>query len=309
MAPLAEVLAAFLVTSLAALQVAPPAAKSRAASASPSHLKTFQTGCGSLAFAEYGSGKPIVVLAGGPGMNPAYMQPVARMLAASGRRAVLLHQRGTGRSADAISCRERMTLNGAIADLDDLRTHLGLQRLTLAGHSWGGMLAMAYAQKYPERISGLLLLDPGPIQSSSFSTEESAVLARLTPVERTALKEAKDGAPVEKIERRALFAHAENARLLEESIPASEPLWYESAGDLIGPDLARFDVTTGLRVLDAPVEVIFGREDPGFFTAKQIRDLHPGTTLIVIEDAGHYPWLEAPRQTETAIKKAAAALP
>src|ERR1700691_2734318 len=70
----------------------------------------FDSGCQTLAYLEYGQGKPLVLLAGGPGMNPAYMVPIAKMLAAGNRRVLLLHQRGTGSSVDAISCRDRMNL-------------------------------------------------------------------------------------------------------------------------------------------------------------------------------------------------------
>jgi|HubBroStandDraft_3_1064219.scaffolds.fasta_scaffold01827_4 hypothetical protein len=48
------------------------------------NLRTYPTECKSLAYQEYGAGKPIVLLAGGPGMNPAYMVPVAEMLASGG---------------------------------------------------------------------------------------------------------------------------------------------------------------------------------------------------------------------------------
>jgi proline iminopeptidase len=272
-------------------------------------LRTFATTCGTLAYQEYGVGKPIVLLAGGPGMNPAYMAPVAKALSLFGRRAVLFDQRGTGKSASAISCRDRMTITGDIADLEDLRRHLGLDKLTIAGHSWGGMLAMAYAQSHPNRVAGLLLLDPGPMQSSAFPIEEDAILTRLNPAERTALKQAKDGAPVEKIERRALFAHPENAQLFDRSIPSGEPLWFESAGDLIGRDLKKFDVTQGMRTLNAPIAVIFGRQDPGLFTLEQIRHLHPAASTWVVDQAGHYPWLEQPVQTTGVLKDAVATLP
>jgi proline iminopeptidase len=309
MTSLAKAFAGFLAILLSAGLPGGQSAHSGTAAADSSRLKTFPTGCGTLAYEERGSGDPIIVLAGGPGMNPAYVEPVARSLAAGGRRAVLLHQRGTGKSAAAISCRDRMTLAGAIDDLDDLRVNLGLKKLTLAGHSFGAMLAMAYAQRHPDRVSGLLLIDSGPIKSSSFPTEEAAIRARLTPAEQAALIKAKDGAAAEKIERYAVFAHAENAELLERSISADEPLWYEAAGDLLGPELARFDVSRGLQAAPAPVIMIFGRRDPGFFTAEQIRSLHPQAALIVIEDAGHYPWLEAPDETSEALKRAAATLP
>jgi pimeloyl-ACP methyl ester carboxylesterase len=144
------------------------------------NLRAYPAGCKALVYEDYGAGQPIVLLAGGPGQNPAYMAPVARMLASSGRRVLLLDQRGTGRSTDAISCRERMTLAGAVADLDALRTHLRLKRLTIAGHSWGGMLAMAHVREHPDQVAGLLLIDPGPMTYADFPKESAVVHARLT---------------------------------------------------------------------------------------------------------------------------------
>ena len=273
------------------------------------NLRTYPTECKSLAYQEYGAGKPIVLLAGGPGMNPAYMVPVAEMLASGGRRVLLLHQRGTVRSADAISCRDRMSVAGAIADLEALRIYLRLEKLSIAGHSWGGMLAMAYAQKYPDRVASLLLLDTGPMDHSAYPTEESAVRARLTPAEQTALQEAKNGGQIEAIERDAFFADAGNAKRLPESIPAGEPLWYEPAGNLVGPDLSTFDVTQGMRTLRAPVTVVFGRLDPGFFIAGQIREVQPNSRLIIIEHAGHYPSLEDAAKTAAILKARAAEMP
>jgi proline iminopeptidase len=273
------------------------------------NLRTYVTDCKPLVCQEYGTGRPIVLLAGGPGMNPAYMAPVAGMLASGGRRVLLLHQRGTGGSSGAISCRDRMNLAGAIADLEALRTHLQLEKLTIAGHSWGGMLAMAYAQKYPDRVASLLLLDTGPMDHSAYPTEEAAVRARLTPAEQTALDEATNGAQTEAIERNAFFADAGNAKRLEESIPSGEPLWYESAGNLVGRDLNAFDVIQGMRKLRAPVTLVFGRLDPGFFIAGQIREVQPRSRLMVVEHAGHYPWLEAPAKTAATLKAIAAEMP
>ena len=293
----------------AALHATAVAQAREAAMGHSGDLKTYVTGCKSIAYQEYGTAKPIVLLAGGPGMNPAYMVPVAKMLASGGRRVLLVHQRGTGMSAEAISCRDRMNLAGAIADLETLRQHLHLEKLTIAGHSWGGMLAMAYAQKYPNRVAGLLLLDTGPMDRSAFPAEEAAVRARLTPAERTALQGAKNGAQMETIERNAFFADVGNAKRLPESIPPGEPLWYESAEDLIAPDLNSFDVIPGMRTLSAPVTLVFGRFDPGFFIARRIREVQPKTRLIVVEHAGHYVWLEDPAKAAAILKAAATELP
>jgi proline iminopeptidase len=273
------------------------------------NLQSFDSGCGTLSYQEYGAGKPMILLAGGPGMNPAYMAPVAKMLASGGRHVLLLHQRGSGMSANAVSCRNRMNLSGAIADLDGLRRFLNLEKITIAGHSWGGMLAMAYAQAHPDHVAALLLLDPGPMSSLAFSTESANVRARLSPRDRIALQQAKGAAQIDAIEEKANFADPDKVNRLQESIPPGEPLWNERVGELLGPDLDKFDVVRGMRKLQAPVTLIFGRFDPGFFVSGQIRDLQPNAKLIVVERAGHYPWLEDERRTAEILNTAAAALP
>jgi pimeloyl-ACP methyl ester carboxylesterase len=64
-----------------------------------------------------------------------------------------------------------------------------------------------------------------------------------------------------------------------------------------------------MKNLTAPVTIVFGRLDPGFFVAAQIRELQPKAKLFVVEHAGHYPWLEDPAKTDETLKAAAAALP
>ena len=272
-------------------------------------LMTYPSGCKMLAYEEYGAGKPIILLAGGPGQNPAYMSPVAEILASVGHRVLLLDQRGTGRSAEAISCRERMNLAGAVADLEALRVYLQLDKLAIAGHSWGGMLAMAYAQEHPEHVAGVLLLDTGPMTYTDFPTESIAVRARLTQAERKAIQSAKSADQMNEIELPAYFADTRNAGRLQEYIPAGEHFDNKLVGELLGPDLRSFDVVDGMRKLSAPVALVFGRFDPGFFVGGEIQKVHTNARLFVVEHAGHYPWLEDPAGTAAILKVAAGAMP
>jgi proline iminopeptidase len=279
-----------------------------AAKLTPAAL-TFPTSCGSLAYDEFGEGKPIVLLAGGPGMNPAYVIPVAKILADAGRRVILLHQRGTGKSAGALSCTEQVNIAGAIADLEQLRQYLKLEKLTVAGHSWGGMLAMAYAQEHPGNVAGLLLVDSGPPDVSGFAAEDAAVRAKLTPPDQAALKAASTDEQRERIERKVAFADPGKASLVDASIPAGEPLWYPQVSKLMAQGFQKWDVTHGMKALGAPLVLVFGREDPGFSFASRIQSLQPKSRLIAIAHAGHYPWLEQPAETASALKIAATTLP
>ena len=71
-------------------------------------------------------------------------------------RIVLFDQRGCGRSTPNASLEENTTWH-LVADMERLREHLGIARWQLFGGSWGSTLALAYAEKHPERVSALVL--------------------------------------------------------------------------------------------------------------------------------------------------------
>jgi len=100
------------------------------------------------------SGKPVVMLHGGPGggitpLMRRYHDP--RLY-----RIVLFDQRGCGRSIPHASLEENTTWD-LVADIERLREHLGVDRWQVFGGSWGSTLALAYAETHPERVSELIL--------------------------------------------------------------------------------------------------------------------------------------------------------
>lgn len=100
------------------------------------------------------AGKPVVFLHGGPGAG---CSPKARQFFDPARyRIVLFDQRGSGRSTPHAELRENTTWD-LVDDIEQLRTHLSIERWQVFGGSWGSTLALAYAQTYPERVSELVL--------------------------------------------------------------------------------------------------------------------------------------------------------
>ena len=71
-------------------------------------------------------------------------------------RIVLFDQRGCGRSLPHASLEANTTWH-LVADMERLRTHLGIERWQLFGGSWGSTLSLAYAQTHPDRVSELVL--------------------------------------------------------------------------------------------------------------------------------------------------------
>ncbi len=104
-------------------------------------------------------GKPAVIVHGGPGSGCRPGQ--GRTFDPERYRLVLFDQRGCGRSrphaSDPATDMRYNTTAHLVADLELLREHLGIDRWLLYGYSWGSTLSLAYAQRYPQRVSEIVI--------------------------------------------------------------------------------------------------------------------------------------------------------
>jgi len=99
-------------------------------------------------------GKPAVYVHGGPGggSNPEQR----RVFDSDKYRIILFDQRGCGKSTPAASLQNNTTWD-LVADMEQLRQHLGIEQWQVCGGSWGSTLALAYAQTHAERVTELIL--------------------------------------------------------------------------------------------------------------------------------------------------------
>ncbi len=100
------------------------------------------------------SGIPAIFLHGGPGSGAQHMH--RKLFDAERHHAFLFDQRGTGRSHPYLSCVANTT-DHLIQDIEAIRAHFNIEKWLVIGGSWGSTLALAYAEKYPERVTGLVL--------------------------------------------------------------------------------------------------------------------------------------------------------
>ncbi|MDP9192528.1 MAG: alpha/beta hydrolase [Acidobacteriota bacterium] len=275
----------------------------------PLSAATFQSDDGvTLHYDVVGKGELVVLLSGGPGFSPEYLRPVADALAKK-YSLVLFHQRGTGKSTLA-KYDGTLDLKKLVADLDALRRELKQEKLTLVGHSFGGILSMMYAHEHPDRIRALALLDSGGPTLQAVPKFNANLEARFSAEEKATIKEWSDPEKLKNEHKRAVFeitkaktpayfADRTKAKLLIDSM--NDEWFNDRVFWGIIPQMMTLDLRAGLEKVKAPVIVIHGKQDP-LESAAEVHATFPGSRLVLIEDAGHFPWLEQPKQVYSALE-------
>ncbi|MFI6816138.1 alpha/beta fold hydrolase [Nonomuraea sp. NPDC050328] len=252
---------------------------------------------------------PVVMLHGGPGVRD-YLAPVAGII----EDLCLVHrydQRGTGGS----SWEGEHTIARHVEDLVLLLDAWGHDRVVLVGHSFGTNLAGYFLLAHPERVAGLIQI-AGPFLDPWREADRAAQRARRTDDQQIRLDELeaqKSRTEVEEIEYLTLAwstDHADRTRAWEWALTSARtlrPINYAmnaqlSAAKKAGPLELHVDE---LRQLLPPGAVIIGGAGDSR-PADALRRL--GTRLncevIIIPNAGHHPWLEAPDQFGAALRAA-----
>lgn len=257
-----------------------------------------------LHYRSAGSGAPAVLLSGGPGFTVDDMVPVGDFLPTDYRR-IYFEQRGTGRSRPAEFDPASLTLQTVVEDLEALRVHLRQDRLLLVGHSWGGMLAMAYAVAHPDRVDRLILIGSGGPTLEFTQWFGDNIHARLRPEDLEAQRywqaAAKNGVDKDKVALEDVKAIVpgyffERQKGLAFAAGVEDGALYQDVNERLFADLGKhYDLRPGLRKVDRPVLIVQGHQDPiGDKTAEDIHALIPGSTLTYINKSGHFPWIEQP---------------
>jgi len=244
-----------------------------------------------------GTGGPVAMLSGGPGIDCDYLMPVAQEVART-NQAILIELRGTGRSIPPSINADTVNLKLCLSDLEALRNQLKIDRWTLLGHSAGAMFAMHYAIVHPEQVDRLVLVGPGAVATRFMNSQNDNVMMRLLPDERKALQNPNlsFGEAVRITIPGNFFDRAKAAEMAAKFNPESihPEVTKILFGELMPPN---GDIRPGLRGFTRPVLVVTGRQDP----------LDPGvqyethltfknSTLELIPRCGHFPWIEQPEE-------------
>lgn len=251
-----------------------------------------------------GAGPETVVLHGGPGAHHDYLLPGFDRLAVD-RTLVYYDQRGGGRSA--VEREVPLGWREQVADLEALRQLWGRERLTLAGYSWGGLLALLYAIEHPGRVDRLALVSPAPAWRSARDQFERRLAARNSAPEVIAAKAAVQAGGL-----RELDAAGYRQRMFEFSVAGYFHDWRQARNltpfritgrtqQAVWESLGDFDLRPRLAGLGIPSLVVHGEDDPiPIETAATTAELL-GAPLVRLADCGHVPYVEQPERFVAAL--------
>ncbi len=265
---------------------------------------------------EIGSGPPMVVLHGGPDLDHQYLLPEMDRLA-DAVRLVYYDQRGRGRSYSGEGAGD-VTVVSEVADLEAVRASAGAGSVALLGHSFGCVLAMEYAIRHPGRVSHLVLMNTAPASHAGILALRRELAARRSPEQSARMRElAADesylrGAPEPEAEYyRIHFGATLHRRAQLEAVVGRLRLGFTPAGIVAAREIEEvlysqtwdrpeYDLLPSLRHLPIPALIIHGEHDfCATALARDIAEALPNGRLALLEDCGHFAYLEQPVAVRT----------
>jgi proline iminopeptidase len=264
-----------------------------------------------------GRGAPLLIVHGGPGESHDYFLPYLLPLART-NKLIFIDERGSGKSSK-LEDASAYTVENMVEDVEAVRVALGLGKITLMGHSYGGALAQAYALKYQKNLTHLILAS-----TWSSTIEMNKALLRIKEKMAPELRER-----IDKLEAAGLFGKGrdfEKNRYTAEYMIAAwgegyfpylyqnrpDPNYDPVAGGNISWDLYRemwgshgeyaidgnltsVEYTDRLAAIKVPTLIFAGDHDecdPSLSRAMQQKIA--GSKMVVIPKAGHLTFIDQP---------------
>ena len=230
---------------------------------------------------------------GGPGADHSIFKPIGPMLTER-LQVVYFDHRGSGRSARGDP--SKYTLDENVEDMETLRRYLGLGPIVSIGASYGGMVAMAHAARYPDAVSHLVLAVTAA-HAGHIDRARQLVRERGTPEQIAACEDLYAGrldTPAKLLRYHEVTGplysmkfDAERARDARARLTVSPEAL--NRGYAPGGCLRSFDLRPELRLIKAPTLIMAGRHDwmcaPEY--SEEIHRHIPGSDLRIFEESGH----------------------
>jgi pimeloyl-ACP methyl ester carboxylesterase len=246
----------------------------------------------------YGDGKiKVVVLHGGPGAA-GYLSPLAKQIVEYTSVAEPLQRRSSDDNP--------LSVAQHVIDLDNIINALcENEKPVIIGHSWGAMLALAYAAKFPEKIAALLLIGCGTWNEKSRQILKDARSKRMA--NQLTMNMQQIAMNIADPDQR--FCALGRLISLDDSYDLIDLANYLESGDAKGyaetwNNMLRLQQNgtypDAFSVVKCPILMIHGNYDPhpGKIIAENLRNFMPQIQYVEIDRCGHYPWLEKYAQNE-----------
>jgi proline iminopeptidase len=256
-----------------------------------------------------GPGSTVVVIHGGPGVDSAYLEPDLEPLSSS-RTIVYYDQRGGGRS-DLVGDEVKLSIDHHVRDLERLRQHLGLERMSLLAHSFGPILAAMYAIAHPERVERMIFIGPlPPRRADIWERFQATVEDRLTPDEQERMGEAYSQllegpdtvASCQRFWSIALkprLADPDSTGIVKGNLCAAPAKAIRHGMGVTNratmASLGDWDLRADLAAVSAPTLVIHGEQEAiPMDLVEEWTIALPNARLLRVPDAAHFPYVERP---------------
>ncbi len=263
-----------------------------------------------------GSGPPLLLVAGGPGLPHSYLHPHFSQLANS-YRVIYFDAFGTGKSDRAREPHE-YSFTRDVENVEGLRKALGLGKISLLGHSYGGMVAQAFALRFPDSVEKLILVDTSwgaemtLAHGENFRSQlrnqfpdlwEQKMQAHEKGFHTCSKEYRAAGRIPQEFQASLLFFNpALMQKLTETAEPGSDEVNCAINGDdsgfALGGDMAKVDFRTELKELRMPMLIVAGRFDRILFPRyqEQFKTYAPQAQFVIFEKSGHFPFIEEPER-------------
>ena len=267
---------------------------------------------------EIGRGAPLMVVHGGPGASHDYFLPYLLPLARH-NRLIFIDERGSGKS-EKLDDVSQYTVENMVEDCEAVRQALGLGKVSLLGHSYGGVLAQAYALKYQKNLTHLIL-------GSTFASTRQLndALAKMK-----AAMPATDREKLDSLEKAGLFGKGlpyERGRYPDEYAklawgigyfpylyqrhpnPNADPLtdntstawdlyremWGSHGEFIVDGNLKSVEYVDRLATIKVPTLIIAGDHDESDpVMSKEMHEKIAGSKLVILPESGHMTFVDQP---------------
>lgn len=269
---------------------------------------------GNLFYEIIGEGEPLVIVHGGPGLDHTYFLPQMEVLAGK-YRLIFYDQRACGKSSIKVDS-SLISMDQFVEDLESLRKFFKLEKMSLFGHSFGGLIAMRYAIKYPENLKSLLLVNSTASTSawrdSSFKLmdqrKDEETMQKSEALMKTQAFKNRDPDTMAYFFRLLFKKSFFNPTKVNELTFSFEPTYPETSKLMNylfnDSSLTTYDLNPLLSKLNVPVLIIGSEAD--IISPLAVDELHQtikSSTYVMLESCGHFPFIEQPEMFLKAIDK------